>query len=380
KNIGFSGAEECQSRDYGNGGTVCVCNANHCDTISKPEKVERPHYVVYTSNKAGLRFTKKEETFLEKSKTYQKQIVINSTRTFQQIFGWGSTFTDATGININSLGTKQQENLLKSYFSEDGLEYNLCRVPMGASDYSTHAYTYDDGEADEELTNFRLAPEDFQFKIPHIKSAQNFSNGNLQLFASAWIAPIWMEVLKAGKRFKVLKTEMYQPWANYFVKFLDNYRKEGIEFWGITTGNEPTANAKVTSVKEVNSVAWNPFTMMPWILGSLGPTIRNSDYSNINIMVLEDQRYFSTGFIKLLLKNNSTRHYVDGIAMHWYYNKVLLFADLFAEIARKFPEKFVLATESSEAVDNEIKKRGSVDLGSWDNGEAYTNDLIKVLK
>ncbi|RZC35141.1 Glyco hydro 30 domain containing protein, partial [Asbolus verrucosus] len=225
-----------------------------------------------------------------------------------------------------------------SYFSEDGLEYNLCRVPMGASDYSTHAYTYDDGETDEELTNFRLAPEDFQFKIPHIKSALNLSNGNLQLFASAWIAPIWMKVLEAGKRFKLLQEEMYQPWANYFVKFLDNYRKEGIEFWGITTGNEPTANAKIGSVGEVNSVAWSSSQMM-------------------------------------LLNNNFTREYVDGIAMHSYYNKVSLIYS-FADIPRKFPENFILATESPE-VFNSLKKKRRVDLGSWDKGEVYTNYLME---
>lgn len=49
-----------------------------------------------------------------------------------------------------------------------------------------------------------------------------------------------------------LKEDLYQVWANYFVKFLDAYKEEGVTFWGITTGNEPTtailANVQVPGV------------------------------------------------------------------------------------------------------------------------------------
>lgn len=37
-----------------------------------------------------------------------------------------------------------------------------------------------------------------------------------------------------------LKEEHYQKWADYYVKFLDAYGANGINFWGVTTQNEPT--------------------------------------------------------------------------------------------------------------------------------------------
>lgn len=58
-----------------------------------------------------------------------------------------------------------------------------------------------------------------------------------------------------------LKQEMFQAWADYFVKFLDSYKNEGVEFWGITTGNEP--HTAVPGMK-INSVAWNASDMVLW--------------------------------------------------------------------------------------------------------------------
>lgn len=53
----------CAGRDYNHGTVVCVCNATYCDTIEpvQPEKIGK--YVIYTSNKAGLRFNKKVGEF-----------------------------------------------------------------------------------------------------------------------------------------------------------------------------------------------------------------------------------------------------------------------------------------------------------------------------
>lgn len=152
------------SRDYNLGGTVCVCNADHCDTIPKPEKPEPSQYLFYTSNKAGLRFQLEKKTF-EKTKLSDNQIVINRTEKYQKVLGWGGAFTDSTGINIASLNENLQNKLLNSYFSENGLEYSLCRIPIGGTDFSTRGYSYNDGDVDTNLTNFKLAEEDYKYKV-----------------------------------------------------------------------------------------------------------------------------------------------------------------------------------------------------------------------
>ena len=82
----------------------------------------------------------------------------------------------------------------RSYFSTDGIKYNFGRVPIGGSDFSTRAYTYDDTDGDVDLKNFTLAKEDIEFKIPVMKAARKL-NPSLRFLSAAWTAPVWMKNL-----------------------------------------------------------------------------------------------------------------------------------------------------------------------------------------
>lgn len=56
-----------------------------------------------------------------------------------------------------------------SYFSDDGLQYNTVRVPIGGTDFSTRPYAYNEYPLnDTRLTNFTLANEDLQYKVTTI--------------------------------------------------------------------------------------------------------------------------------------------------------------------------------------------------------------------
>lgn len=52
----------------------------------------------------------------------------------------------------------------------------------------------------------------------------------------------------------MLKPEYYQTWADYHIKFFDEYLKNGVKFWGLTVGNEPlTGFMKWTTIP---SMGW----------------------------------------------------------------------------------------------------------------------------
>jgi glucosylceramidase len=84
---------------------------------------------------------------------------------FQKIIGFGGAFTDSTGINIASLPQNMQTSIIDDYFSDTGIEYSVCRVPIAGSDFSTRAYTYDDHDNDVNLTQFALQKEDLVYKV-----------------------------------------------------------------------------------------------------------------------------------------------------------------------------------------------------------------------
>jgi glucosylceramidase len=69
-----------------------------------------------------------------------------------------------------------------------------------------------------------------------------------------------------------------------------------------------------------------------------------------------------------------TRQYIDGIAIHWYTDDIFP-AYLLSETHEHFPEKFILATEASNMPQFGQKP---VVLGSWQRGENYSDDIMKV--
>ena len=50
-----------------------------------------------------------------------------------------------------------------------------------------------------------------------------------------------------------------QLWADYYVRFFDEYKALGVEFWGLTAQNEPSHGQLFDS--GFNSMGWNPQLM-----------------------------------------------------------------------------------------------------------------------
>ncbi|CAG9863886.1 unnamed protein product [Phyllotreta striolata] len=369
----LSSAQDCLSRDFGNDGTVCVCNADHCDTLAPIAKVQKGTYASFTSNLDGLRF-KKDEGSLEASTENATNLINIGKKTYQEILGFGGAFTDATGINIKSLSEDVQDKLIQAYFSENGLEYNIGRVPIGGTDFSLEGYSYCDTEndtADPQLTQFNLTSADHDYKIPFIIKALELTNNKLDLFGSAWIAPNWMKTIPGFlARDSFIKDEFYQAWADYFVKFLQAYKEQNIPFWGITTGNEPlTAYGQ----KKIPSVAWNVELAKKWIKENLGPALRKSEFSDIKLMMLDDQRLLLPSAANELLDDKEVDKYVDGIAVHWYSDWIISTKNL-DDTNDNHPEKFLLATEACNGY-----MFNDVLIGNWDRGEAYAKSIIEDL-
>lgn len=92
-------------------------------------------------------------------------LIIDSRKRYQTILGFGSSFTDSALLNVAHLPKELGDNIIKDYFSENGLEYTMARLPMAQSDFSTRFYTYDDTPDDFDLVHFSLAKEDLEYKV-----------------------------------------------------------------------------------------------------------------------------------------------------------------------------------------------------------------------
>ncbi|WP_434599626.1 glycoside hydrolase family 30 beta sandwich domain-containing protein [Streptomyces sp. A5-4] len=182
-------------------------------------------------------------------------VTVDENTRYQTFTGGGASFTDTAAWLMKGSGALSQatrDTTMKKLFSlTDGTGLSFVRNPMGGSDLARFGYTYNDlpaGQTDPTLSKFSIA-HDLQDVLPLTKQAKQL-NPALTTVASPWTAPAWMKdngQLNGGW----LKSENYGAYANYFVKYLQAWRDQGIAVDYVTAQNEPTCCAGYPSM------SWN---------------------------------------------------------------------------------------------------------------------------
>ncbi|KAB7497444.1 Glucosylceramidase [Armadillidium nasatum] len=266
---------------------------------------------------------------------------------------------------------KAQDNLIKMYFGPQGSRYNIIRVNMAGCDFSVRGYSYDDVDGDVDLVYFNLTEEDYNYKIPVIKHAIEVNPEEIYVFGSPWAPPSWMKTNgEIGGQGQLLK-EMWQPWANYFIKFFEMYESSlGVQLWGFTPLNEPLVSLNITGFTGPNCVFW-PEDMRDWIATVLGPKLEETEYDRLKLMIYDFNRLYLEDYAETILSDPDANQYVDGTAVHWYDDDVLGPEGL-DNVHNMDPSKFILYTEACV-----VGTGTPVTLGAWDRGEQYVNDVIE---
>ncbi|XP_050353513.1 lysosomal acid glucosylceramidase-like isoform X2 [Nymphalis io] len=367
----------CAERRIPNESVVCVCNTSYCDDITR-EIPLKGAFVTYTSSKDGLRFKKDRGTWNVShiESCCLTTLELFPTIKYQIVEGFGGAVTDSAAINWKTLPLELQDYLIRSYFSKNGLEYNMLRVPIGGTDFSTHAYAYNESpENDTHLSNYKLAPEDTLYKIPMIKSIMQVATAPVHIVATTWSPPLWMKTHQTYGGYSRLKRQYYQTYADYHLKFIEQYNQSGIPVWGITTTNEPING--LFSLASFNSLGWDITEMGEWILNNLGPTIRKSAFKDLKLLAGDDQRATIPYWFNVMFSRYpKALDYIDGIAVHYYTDKFVP-AAVFKAVTLTHPDKIILSTEACEGSFPWQKEK--VLLGSWDRAKSYIEDILEDL-
>uniref|UniRef100_A0A674JQU5 Glucosylceramidase n=1 Tax=Terrapene triunguis TaxID=2587831 RepID=A0A674JQU5_9SAUR len=259
-----------------------------------------------------------------------------------------------------------------------GIEYNLVRIPMASCDFSVRLYTYDDSEGDFELRNFSLTEEDTKLKIPILQHAQAVARTPLSLYASPWTSPTWLKTNGAMTGRGTLKgkpgDKYHKTWANYFIRFLDEYAKHNLTFWAVTAGNEPTAGEIV--FYPFQCLGFSPEHQRDFIAQDLGPALANSSHKGIELIMLDDQRVMLPYWAEVILNDPVAASFINGIGIHWYLD-FLAPIDLTLSITHHlFPSYYLLSTEASTG---SYFWEPRVVLGGWDRGSKYSHSILTNL-
>ncbi|XP_023245597.1 glucosylceramidase-like [Copidosoma floridanum] len=364
-------SQSCEPINFGGESIVCKCNSTYCDFYSDPKPITTGEFIWYVTSKSGLRLNRFMGKIANKCEN-NHVIKINSNIRYQSMKGFGGAITDAAGINIKKLSEKSQDNLMRSYFGKDGSKYNIGRIPIAGTDFSTRAYTYDDTSGDKELKYFKLVDEDFLYKMPLMKRAKEL-NPSIRFLATPWTAPPWMKSNKKYNGLGWLLDEYYQTYANYIIKFLEEYQKHGFNMWAVSTGNEPLA--VLNPLSHINTMLWTPCSLSAWVVEYLGPSLQKSISNSTSILIIDDQRLtlpIYAGVMAIFYRN--TLQYVKGLAVHWYLDEFI--PPFTLDITHMMiPDKFIISTEFS--VGNRPWEMIKVDLGSWSRAERLILKLIQ---
>lgn len=159
-------ATPCQSRRFQHDSVVCVCTESYCDTLDSIARTECGVLNVYESDRVGKRLDRRHIVFgNDLSGVTFRNVTINRNQKYQEIIGFGSSWSDAAAIGLNRISANLRTKVLRSYFSEEGIEYSTARVVISGCDFSNRPYTYDDTVDDWQLDGWTLVEEDLLMKV-----------------------------------------------------------------------------------------------------------------------------------------------------------------------------------------------------------------------
>ena len=274
------------------------------------------------------------------------------------------------------MGEDKKEEILKAYFSEEGLNYSIGRTHIGSCDFSFGHFNYCDTE-DPELKNFSLKCDE-DYLIPFIKAAYRYKGKDIPLMGSTWSPPAWMktnhDVLHGGS----LKKEYYGVFADYLVKYVQAYRQQGIEISMLTVQNEAKA------IQRWESCVYTAEQEQEFIVDYLYPALKKAGLEDVKIIIWDHNKERVFTRARTILSNETANQAVSGIAFHWYSGDHFENLELCRE---QFPDKDLLFTEgcvelTTAETSMAVKaaesggKLVSVSKAPWEFGECYAHDMM----
>ena len=356
---------------------------------------------VLVTSESGDKIARKENVSFKQGHAQGNLIVIRPDIVKQTIDGIGTSFTESSAFVLAHLDKDKRLEVMNKIYSESGANFTLARTPIGATDFSVEGrYSYDDVKGDVKLEHFSIAPDKDGFQVrdypgirdasfdvlPMIKEAnaikQKQNDDDLAIIASAWTAPAWMKDIEewyipgadennwqgTGGQ---LKPEYLPVFAEYLTKYLDAYKNEGVDIWGLTPVNEPLGNNG-----QWESMHFSAESQGEFVKDYLGPGLQKSNHGDVKLLVYDQNRDHLEHWADVILSDADTAKYIYGIAVHWYSSTFKVYEDVLNKVHNRFPGVAIINTEAT--IDDLGKKApgGILDPERFEESDWFDNDAF----
>ncbi len=323
--------------------------------------------VNWVSSKEG-NYWKQNKAKLQKSVSSSPDLIIDDKKSSATFQGWGTCFNELGWDALNLLPQNEKDKILQQLFSPEGdLRFTMGRFSMNANDYSRDWYSCDEVDGDFQLNHFNIG-RDKTTLIPYIKAAQRY-NPKLSFWISPWSPPSWMKVnhyysVKSSKEYNrmsplsdvilyegstekndkvfpqqftvndyFIQDERYlKTYANFFCKFIDAYKEQGIPIKKVMYQNE------AYSYTIYPGCAWTPEGTIRFNTEYLAPALKEKHPEvALYLGTINTNRY---DVVDKILSDPRMSETVKGVGFQWEGGQIL------PRIREKYPQYKYVQTES----------------------------------
>jgi len=308
-----------------------------------------------------VKLQKQSDIFFKNTSNNYQTIDIDAGQRYQTIDGFGYTLTGGSVQVINQLSPAKKEELLQQLFSsnDNSIAVSYLRLSIGASDLNGEVFSYNDlpaGQTDTSLSQFSMAKD--QAVIDMLKKILAI-NPNIKIIATPWSPPVWMKD-NGNSIGGSLLPQYYGVYAQYFVKYIQGMKAQGITIDAITPQNEPLHPGNNPSMYMTSAQQGD------FIKNHLGPAFQNAGINTK--IVLYDHNCDKPDYPMDILADAEAAKYVDGSAFHLYAGNI----GVLSNVHLAYPTKNLYFTEqwtgaNSSFSDDLIWHTKNVIIGSMRN-------------
>lgn len=313
--------------------------------------------IITTDEKNG-KFWEEQEVAREAVTDCMHVINVYPEVMYQRFHGFGGALTEAAAHIYGQMSEEKKKAIIEDCYGESGLRYCLGRIHMNSCDFALGNYTYVQ-EGDDELTTFDIGHDKAEI-LPMLADA-NVAAGNVKFLMSPWSPPAFMKTNGEMNHGGSLKKEYYAAWARYFVKFIEAYRKEGVDIQWLTVQNEPMA------VQTWDSCIYTSKEEGCFVRDYLGPAFEEAGLSDVKIFVWDHNKEEAYQRFKEVTADEKTKEYVAGEAVHWYTGDHFETVEM---VKKMYPDKEVFFTEGC------VEYSRFADSGEVQKAEMYAHDIL----
>jgi glucosylceramidase len=289
---------------------------------------------------------------LEAETGRRADVLVQIEAPLQAIEGFGACFNELGWTSLGLLSQSDREAVLRELFAPgEGACFTLCRMPVGGNDFSRDWYSYDEVDGDFALEHFTIA-NDLETLVPFIRAAQAHQR-KLRLWASPWSPPTWMkrnrhyamampapwqqgvenglrseQVGHEGTDMFILEERYLRAYASYFGRFVDEYRKLGIEIGMVMPQNE------FNSAQVFPSCCWTAQGLATFI-EHLGPEMEKRGVA----VFFGTMERPNEALVDVSLQDPAVAPHVKGVGFQWAGKGAI------AGIHRRYPDLPLYQTE-----------------------------------